>query len=447
MGKKVRFPLKLAEGAEVRTLEELRKHFDLQAILEYYKNGKLLTWLEDRYLEGEAEAVRALDESVPDFQRQLCEIFQVEYTGSDVDLEAIERRQERLKRLRSITDNAEYIQNIDRVAFDQEELADLLEEGEEKIYLCGEHFTVPASRKGVTYVGINNPTVHISGKVPEDATELGIEFVGVTCDEQTPGLFKSEGTTAIRNQQTGEYLKNGLPAQLLQHIQSYELKGFFETEHYCLYCCGADKNLRWFRYEISTDQEIELPDEIVQKIAYITKPTYTSGRIESFFTISGDLVACILYSNCLYTIDLNSLTMKEHPGIYVHNHQYAFSDKYFAVCLDGYPTTIGVYSYHKPQWRIHKIVLTKSGELLLNGNAITTTKFSYMNSWHEINPSDIQIMDNTLCFILRAKSDHTEWLVCIDLDTADFRPDRGWWLCRRPCSPPVCPGREGSGCP
>ena len=138
MAKKIRFPLKLAEGAEVRTLEELREHFDLGAVLEYYKNGKLLTWLEDRYLEGEAEAVRALNEAAPDFQRQLCAVFQVEYTGNEVDLEEIERRQERLKRLRTITDDAEFIQNIDRVAFDQEELADLLDEGATKIYLCGE---------------------------------------------------------------------------------------------------------------------------------------------------------------------------------------------------------------------------------------------------------------------------------------------------------------------
>ena len=38
MAKKIRFPLKLAEGAEVRTLEELREHFDLEALLGYYKN-------------------------------------------------------------------------------------------------------------------------------------------------------------------------------------------------------------------------------------------------------------------------------------------------------------------------------------------------------------------------------------------------------------------------
>ena len=182
MAKKIRFPLKLAEETEVRTLEELREHFDLQAVLEYYKNGKLLTWLDDRYLEGEAEAIRALDESAPDFQQRLCSVFQVEYTGAGVDMEEIERRQERLKRLRTITDEAEYIQNIDMVAFDQEELADLLDEGQSTICLCGEKFTVPASRKGITYVGINEPAVHISGRIPKTAEELGIVFTGITCD-------------------------------------------------------------------------------------------------------------------------------------------------------------------------------------------------------------------------------------------------------------------------
>lgn len=182
MAKKIRFPLKLAEGKEARALDELREYFDLEAVVEYYKNGKLLTWLEDRYLEGEADAVRTLDEAKPSFRRQLCAVFQVEYTGGDEDLEDIERRQERIKRLHAITDNPEFIQNIDKVAFNQEELADLLDEGETKIYLCGEKFTVPASCRGITYIGIMNPTVHISGNMPEKLWELGIEFVGVDCD-------------------------------------------------------------------------------------------------------------------------------------------------------------------------------------------------------------------------------------------------------------------------
>lgn len=262
MGKKIRFPLKLAEGTEVRTLDELREHFDLQAILEYYKNGKLLTWLEDRYLEGEAEAIQALDESAPDFQRRLCEIFQVEYTGDDVDLEAIERRQERLKRLRSITDDAEYIQNIDRVAFDQEELADLLDEGEEKIYLCEEHFTVPASRKGVSYVGINNPAVHISGKVTEDVAELGIEFIEVNCDNlpviSEPGVENCQESSSM-----GELSPESIRAIVGSKIV---------TDHYALICkkecndqAGEDVDV-WYIHSLLTSEETPLAKEIADAL-------------------------------------------------------------------------------------------------------------------------------------------------------------------------------------
>jgi len=209
MAKKIRFPLKLAEGAEVRTLEELRKHFDLQAILEYYKNGKLLTWLEDRYLEGEAEAIRTLDEAAPDFQQRICQAFRVEYTGTDVDLEAIERRQERMKRLRAFTDEAEYIENIDRVAFDQEELAELLDEDESTIYLCGEQFVVPASRKGISYVGIGDPAVHISGDT-SDWSERNITFTG--CEIDDPQIAAEVGT--VSDLESTDILTEGSPYEI-----------------------------------------------------------------------------------------------------------------------------------------------------------------------------------------------------------------------------------------
>lgn len=181
MPKKIRFPLKLADGAQARSLEELKEHFDLASVLEHYSSGKLLTWLQDRYIESEAQAVAALDQASPDFQKSLCAIFGVEYV-SEEDLEAIQRRQERLARLRAITDDDEFLQNIDQVAFDQEELADLLDEGITTIYLCGAKFLVPVSQKGVTYVGINMPAVHLSGTLPEDMSRAGITCKGCAVD-------------------------------------------------------------------------------------------------------------------------------------------------------------------------------------------------------------------------------------------------------------------------
>ncbi len=47
MARKIRFPLRMKNGAEVRTLEELRENFDLESVLGYYTDGKLQTWLAD----------------------------------------------------------------------------------------------------------------------------------------------------------------------------------------------------------------------------------------------------------------------------------------------------------------------------------------------------------------------------------------------------------------
>lgn len=160
---KIRIRLIMADGAEVRNPTELREHFDLEKVVEYYKNGMLLKWLRVRFFDKEADAVEALDENADDFQQRLCRIFDVEFSGNPVDVEEIVQRQERFTMLREITDEEEFIRKIDQVAFDQEDLADLLAEGADTVYLCGTYFVVPARCERVTYIGINEPTVHIVG--------------------------------------------------------------------------------------------------------------------------------------------------------------------------------------------------------------------------------------------------------------------------------------------
>ena len=53
MAKKIRFPLNM-NGTDVRTIEELREYFDLESVLGYFANGKLVTWLKDRYYDNES---------------------------------------------------------------------------------------------------------------------------------------------------------------------------------------------------------------------------------------------------------------------------------------------------------------------------------------------------------------------------------------------------------
>ena len=178
--RKIRVPLELADGTKARSLEDLKNHFDLGSVLTYCGNGKLLTWLRDRNLDNEADAVEALNHTAPDFQKKLFTIFEVEYTKS-VDMEVLAHRQERIEKLKRYTDNDEIIRDVDLVAFDQKELVALLDKGCERIYLCGVRFAIPASRICKTYIGVNKPKVWISGKEKDfdllDITAIGCEVV------------------------------------------------------------------------------------------------------------------------------------------------------------------------------------------------------------------------------------------------------------------------------
>ena len=54
MIKKIRFALEMGDETSVRTIEELRAHYNSEKIVSYFLDGKLLTWLNDRYYTDEA---------------------------------------------------------------------------------------------------------------------------------------------------------------------------------------------------------------------------------------------------------------------------------------------------------------------------------------------------------------------------------------------------------
>ena len=61
MAKKIRFPLEMDNGIQVRSMEELRNNFSLGRVLTYVQNDKLEIWLRDRYENNIADAIAQLD--------------------------------------------------------------------------------------------------------------------------------------------------------------------------------------------------------------------------------------------------------------------------------------------------------------------------------------------------------------------------------------------------
>lgn len=210
MAKKIKFPLQMKNDAQVRDLDELREHFDLDKAIGYFLDGKLLSWLEARYYDTEADAVRALNKDDADVHRRLCEIFGVEYHAEEapkIDVEAVEERNRRLGELKQYTSDPAVLEKVDQVAFNQEELADLIDEGYSDIYLCNNSFVIPLRVRNKHYIGIGKAEAVIRSQERVDFEELGIRFDDVKFDEayeklthETPEELYRKGMNAYHNQ-------------------------------------------------------------------------------------------------------------------------------------------------------------------------------------------------------------------------------------------------------
>lgn len=181
--KRTRLPLRMENGVEVRTLEELRDNFSIKSVCEYLETGQLLTWLRDRYYDDIADEIETLD-AYDDNDGRLYAIFGVDNPEIiEIKREKEKRAAEKLKKLQNAMDETEcrkYMNVIDEIAFTQDDVYDLLDEGQSRIYLCGERFEVPISARDVTYIGIGEPLVLLRVKEKMNLEEeRGIRFEDV----------------------------------------------------------------------------------------------------------------------------------------------------------------------------------------------------------------------------------------------------------------------------
>ena len=237
-GKKIKFALKLKEGVEARNLQELKEAFDLNQIIAYFLDGKLETWLLDRYYNDLAEKIGTLEKTDPELRRKLCEIFEVEYEEDSLSVEEIEKRSQRIRKLKEITDDETIIRHVDKVAFSQEELADLLDSGQETIYLCGTGFHIPVNKKGIRYIGIETK-LDITEEERENYEANDIELIDLFNDysEETKDEYKKRirfGEIFLdtdENQDSTQESNNCVPEEGQQQAAATDNTDNAATEH------------------------------------------------------------------------------------------------------------------------------------------------------------------------------------------------------------------------
>ena len=186
MARKIRFGLELKDGYRASdNIDEIRDHFDYAKIVEYFLNGKLEKWLDDRHYEAEVIALSFLKPDAPDFKEKLCYIFKVDSKSIDADKIMIEDEITIKKRefIRQYTSDEDVLGNIESVATTQEELEKLYKRKNKVIYLCGRDLSISPKYENVKYVGLGNVTVKIECETKINFDKMNIKFSNVKIDK------------------------------------------------------------------------------------------------------------------------------------------------------------------------------------------------------------------------------------------------------------------------
>ena len=175
----------------IRSIKELRENFDAEEIMKYHLNGELYLWLSQHYYEEEADAIKKLAPEQPGCLQKICSVLGVsDPSCAGLSEEEAAKWEERKKLVSEYTTDPKILSEIWLVATNQEELAELLNRQEKKIYLFHNSFTIPLRISGVEYLGIGDATLD-NPYTKEQYEKAGIKISGFTLPtEENPETAK-----------------------------------------------------------------------------------------------------------------------------------------------------------------------------------------------------------------------------------------------------------------
>lgn len=183
MQRKAKFSLEMSNGVKVSSLMYLKEYFSAEKVLEYYYDGRLVRWLKDRGYQKEASLIQSLDDSSPDVMVDICHILRINYGGNmKIQNPAFQKRvAEKKILLKQLTVNKSWLDAVARVAFNDDDVKEILGMGYRAIYLCGRKFHIPTEYQNIGYAGICGfiPEIVIDFINREDMLEAGIHFENV----------------------------------------------------------------------------------------------------------------------------------------------------------------------------------------------------------------------------------------------------------------------------
>ncbi len=188
-------------GVIVHSLKELRENYNAEEMLDYYIEGDLLAWLEQHYYENEASALKEISCDQQECIQKVYRVLGIDYASPENMSEAERNKWEAKKRIVSeYTSDDKILSELWLVAMNQEELAELLDKQEKKIYLCKDSFSVPIKISGMEYIGIGNAAID-NPYTKEQYEKAGIKISGFDLPkEEEPATAEIARKAAISNE-------------------------------------------------------------------------------------------------------------------------------------------------------------------------------------------------------------------------------------------------------
>lgn len=183
----------MKDGVMVRTIEELRQHFDAEKLLLHFMNGKLQKWLSERHYSKYVEDIEKLDIN-DDILTELCGVLEIDCSGvsTPLDISKVEKKNEKLTQIKKYTDSKEVLDNLHLVAMNQTEFETMLKSNSKTIYLFGKVFTCPDNLSDITIEGINNPTLILKTTKVIDFKKVKVVLRNITFDSAYQQLIKKQ---------------------------------------------------------------------------------------------------------------------------------------------------------------------------------------------------------------------------------------------------------------
>ena len=230
-----KFLMIFKNNVEINTLTDLRKNFDFKKVMAYFQNKKLEAWLDDRFYADEADAINAIKPTDKYAPQKICDILGVdyeEYREELDDAETVAWRQKRRTHLKKYTDNPEIIKKIDAVAFDQDDLEDILSDTPTPniIYLCDNFFRFPSGilRKSfITYIGIGDVKVKFETSKKINANDLDIYFENITITDEEPVEVIEEELEEVEEEEVEEVEEISEPVEVNRNVENKIVQASF----------------------------------------------------------------------------------------------------------------------------------------------------------------------------------------------------------------------------